>query len=206
MLTVSLWHSHYFKIPVKPTTSFFWSAKKELDDSAVLNYLIGWLIQPAHWLLVCLSGILTWENWRLLSNSEKRAPAVSPSCRIEEKTRVTLILNFAKTSKSLSISFSVILRPFVSYLTCVICCHLRSGRGVVLVLLTVLHESGVNLISWMSRVAIPASVQLVHRSFVSVVCLLLFFSPCACVYTCMCEWVLIAERFLSEGCISWMRE
>lgn len=43
-----------------------WNTKpylSKLDDSAVLNYLIGLLIQPAHRILLGLSGVWTWESW-----------------------------------------------------------------------------------------------------------------------------------------------
>lgn len=100
-------------------------------------------------------------------------------------TRVTA-LTLLYSSLYLSVFLS--LPPPVCLCLCVICRHLRSGRGVVLVLLAVLHESGPNLIGWMSCDAVPASVQLVQQHFFSppLLCFLLFFlGPCVCVYTCM---------------------
>ena len=78
----------------------------------------------------------------------------------------------------------------------VICRHLRSGRGVVLVLLAVLHESGPNLIGWMSCDAVPASVQLVqqHFPFSPVGCFFAVFPRpmCLCIhvyaFVCLCEY------------------
>lgn len=41
-----------------------------LDDSAMLSYLIGLLIQAPNLLLAGLSSILTWENWQSLHHKE----------------------------------------------------------------------------------------------------------------------------------------
>lgn len=232
MLTVALWLSHYFndlfslqtpKIPVEPRASFVQTAKEELDDSAVLNYLIGLLIRRAHWLLVGLSSVLTRENWLSLPNIGERAQTATPSNSTEEKTRhlFTVLMEhlsfdtfyFEKTKCcQLENKFRVCVLSLIcvcwSFFTrlnslivtgltpacssypclhlrlpspvclcpCVICRHPRSGRGVVLVLRTVLHESRLNLIGWTSRDAVPASVQLLLWHFI--VCFVLrFFFP-----------------------------
>ncbi len=88
LITLMTSYFHYRpKIPVDPKASFVQTAKEELDDSAVLNYLTALLIQWAYWLLADLSSILTRENGLLLANIEERDKTATPSNSAEEKTQ-----------------------------------------------------------------------------------------------------------------------
>lgn len=80
-----------------------------------------------------------------------------------------LTLVYSSNPLSLSIYFTLFLPLSVSVR---VIRHHVSGRGVVLVMLTILHESRLNLIGWISCDAVLASVQLVHlaRYFISVIC------------------------------------
>lgn len=168
----------------------------------MLNNLISLLIGSAYWLLVRLSGILTWENWLLLSNIKGSTPTALQSRGPEEKTGLYWYLIILKW-KCFPCLYAFFSLPSSSCLY-VICHHLRSGRSVVLVPLTVLHESEMNLIGWMSCDAVSASVRLLHWHFVSVVCLLLLFSPCVCVHTCV--WGSINSREVLKWRLCFMDE
>lgn len=115
------------------------------------------------------------------------------------------------TPLSPSIFFPCSSSPSVSVR--MICHHLRSGRGVTIVMLTIL-QSRLNLIGWISCDAVLVSV-LLFRLFTDILYLVFCLwcpylhaclSVCMCVCVCVYIRVLIAERFLSEGCISWMSE